>query len=128
LRACHEKECAEAQSFASEALEKQKVLQADLKKKQERLLDAYMERLLERDEYARQRNKLHKADTDILNRIRALRKNSPYWLEPLEKWIKSLETLGKIASLGTVCEKRVLAPKSSARTWFLSTKKPLDWP
>ena len=91
--------------------------------KQQRLLSAYLEQLIDRDMFAAQKESLVSRKKDLQEQIKALEDNHEAWLEPFKKWILTAKNMEKTATTGTRHEKKVIAQKVFGSNLFLDSKK-----
>ncbi len=79
--------------------------------KQQKLLDSYIEELIDREEFAGQKRKLLTEKKRVQEQISRCERERYPWLEPFKEWIETASSLGKIAETGSRHEKKVLAQK-----------------
>ncbi len=91
--------------------------------KQQRLLSAYLEQLIDREMFASQKESLVSRKKDLQEQIKALEDNHEAWLEPFKKWILTAKNMEKTAITGTRHEKKVIAQEVFGSNLFLDSKK-----
>lgn len=102
--------------------EKRSELQA-INLRLQRLLDSFLDALIERDEYTAKKALLMGQKKSLEGRIAALSAGRADWLEPFTEWILTAKNAGKIAESGSLHEKRVLAFKVFGSNLILDGKK-----
>ncbi len=116
--------------------------------KQQRLLEAYLEQLIDRQMFASQKAELLAKKKDLHEQIASCEDTHHGWFEPMKNWLETAQNMGKIAVSGSPQEKKALAAQvfgsnlfldckkargSSLKPWSFLTKKPLSggmvgWP
>ena len=91
--------------------------------KQQRLLDAYLEQLIDRQMFASQKAELLARKKILQEQIESCEDTSQGWLEPMKNWIQTAQNMGKIAVSGSPQEKRTLAAQVFGSNLFLDCKK-----
>lgn len=85
-----------AQSADVSVKEKQEQISA-LTLKLERLLNGYLDQIIDEQDYRSQKAKLLSKQKSLEEKIASLSRNANDWLAPLQKWIKNAQNLGAIA-------------------------------
>jgi site-specific DNA recombinase len=96
---------------------------ANISVKSKRLLDAYLEQLIDRHTFALQKAELLAAKQDLQEQINSREDNHHGWLEPMKEWIQTAQNAGKIAVSGSPQEKKSLAAQVFGSNLFLDCKK-----
>ncbi|MGO8696128.1 MAG: recombinase family protein [Limisphaerales bacterium] len=91
--------------------------------KQQRLLDAYLEQLIDRQTFASQKAELLARKKVLQEQIESCEDTSHVWLEPMKNWIQTAQNMGKIALSGSPQEKKTLASQVFGSNLFLDCKK-----
>jgi hypothetical protein len=89
----------------------------------QRLLDSFLDAVIEREEYTAEKAKLMSQKKTLEEQIKALSGNPKVWLEPFQNWILSARNAGEIAVAGSLPEKRVLARQVFGSNLVLDCKK-----
>ena len=89
----------------------------------QRLLDSFLDAVIERDDYTAEKAKLMSQKKTLQGQIQALSGNPKVWLEPFQKWINTAKNAGQIAVSGSLQEKRVLAQEVFGSNLVLDCKK-----
>jgi site-specific DNA recombinase len=96
---------------------------AQVTAKSQRLLDAYLEQLIDRQTFAAQKSELLAAKKALQEQIESCEDNHHAWLEPMNNWIQRAENMGKIALSGSPQEKKAQAAQVFGSNLFLDAKK-----
>ena len=91
--------------------------------KQQRLLEAYLEQLIDRQMFASQKAELLAMKKHLQEQIESCEDTSHGWLEPMKNWIQTAQNTGKIAVSGSPQEKKALAAQVFGSNLFLDCKK-----
>ena len=91
--------------------------------KQQRLLEAYLEQLIDRQMFASQKAELLARKKLLQEQIESCEDTHHGWLEPMENWIQTAQNMGKIAVSGSPQEKKALAAQVFGSNLFLDCKK-----
>ncbi|MDD5627408.1 MAG: recombinase family protein [Patescibacteria group bacterium] len=94
-----------------------KIIEID--RKLQRLLDAYLEQDIERENYREEKNKLVSERRSLEGQIARLERKQNIWLEPLREWLKDAQTLDKIALAPGLLDKKSAAMKIAGSNLFL---------
>ena len=84
---------------------------AAISEKAQRLLDAYLEQIIDREQYREEKEKLLSSKKSLEERIAEIEKGSLFWVEPLREWIKDAQMLGKSAESVPLSVKKSFAKK-----------------
>lgn len=90
-------------AFVQEAKEKIHMIETKL----QRLLDGYLDQVIEQEVYREKKAKLLYEKKSLEGQIVRIEQKRTGWLEPMQKWIKEAENLPKIAQESTLFAKKV---------------------
>ena len=91
--------------------------------KVQKLLEAYLDGLVDREIFADQKQRLLDEKKALQEQIAALEGNRQAWLEPFKRWILTAKTLAETASTGPLHERKALAQEVFGSNLFLDTRK-----
>ena len=74
--------------------------------KLQRLLDGYLDQLIDQDTYKLEKNKLTSSKKSLEENLLTLERTQTGWIEPMQKWIVQAENLPAIAECGTLLDKK----------------------
>ena len=74
--------------------------------KLQRLLDGYLDQLIDQDTYKTEKNKLVGQKKSLEENLITLERTQTGWIEPMSKWIVQAENLPAIAECGTLLDKK----------------------
>jgi DNA repair exonuclease SbcCD ATPase subunit len=97
-----------AQSAGASVKEKQEKIQT-ISIKLERLLNGYLEQIIDEGDYRTQKAKLLSEKKSLEGEIASLSRNVNDWFEPMQEWIKDAQRLAEIASDRDLFKKKVAA-------------------
>ena len=89
----------------------------------QKLLDAFLDGVIERNDYAAEKAKLMSRKKSLEEQIAALSTNRANWLEPFQEWILTAKNADEIAVSGFPQEKKVLARQVFGSNLVLDCKK-----
>ena len=89
----------------------------------QRLLDSFLDGVIERDDYTAEKTKVMSRKKSLQEQSSALLKNRNAWLEPFQNWILTAKTAGETIVSGSPQEKKVLAQKVFGSNLVLDCKK-----
>ena len=89
----------------------------------QRLLDSFLDAVIERDEYTAEKTKLMSQKKSLEEQISTLSAGRSNWIEPFTEWILTAKNAGEIAIKGSLQEKRVLAQKVFGSNLVLDCKR-----
>ena len=81
--------------------------------KLQRLLDGYLDQLIDQEIYKVEKNKLVSSKKSLEENLLTLQRSQTGWIEPFSKWIDQAENLPAVAECGTLLEQ-----KSAAKLLF----------
>ena len=96
---------------------------AQIDVKSQRLLDAFLEQLINRQTFASQKAELLATKRTLQEQIESREDNHLAWLEPMREWIKTAQKLSEIAVCGSPQEKKAKAAQVYGSNLFLDCKK-----
>ena len=91
--------------------------------KLQKLLEAYLEELIDREAFAEQKQKLLDEKKALQEQIAALEGNRLAWLESFRKWILTAKTSADTASTGSLQERKALAQEIFGSNLVLDTRQ-----
>ncbi len=100
-----EKSAQSVTAFVQEAKEKIRTIEAKL----QRLLDGYLDQVIEQEVYREKKAKLLSEKKSLEGQIVRIEQKRTGWLEPMKEWIKVASNLVKIARDSNLLEKKVAA-------------------
>ena len=89
-------------AFVQETQNKISVINSKL----QRLLDGYLDQLIDQDTYKTKKNKLVSQKKSLEENLITLERTQTGWIEPMSKWIVQAENLPAIAECGTLLDKK----------------------
>ena len=99
-------DCAQSVSaFVQETRDKVSVINIKL----QRLLDGYLDQIIEQDIYKVEKNKLVSQKKSLEENLITLEQTQTGWIEPMSKWIIKAENLPKIAECDDLLSKKVVS-------------------
>ncbi len=102
--------------FAAGELQKLSFSLAGLEKKLDKLLESYLEEIIDTESYQRKKEELLKIKKDLQEKIQEIRTKGSNWLEPMKEFIKEAADAAKIARAKNNCKDLAIFAKKSART------------
>ena len=96
---------------------------AEIGVKMQRLVEAYLEQLIDRPMLASQKAELLARKKTLQEQIEACEDNNKVWLEPYRNWIQTAKNMGKIAVSGSLIEKKAAAAQVFGSNLYLDSKK-----
>ena len=81
----------------------------DINLKLQRLLDGYLDQVIDQDIYRQEKSKLMSRKESLTENIHDLQHRENHWLEPMTEWISKASTLPKVAECGDLTDKKVAA-------------------
>jgi hypothetical protein len=91
-------------------------------KKLERLLNGYLDQVIEQEDYRVQKAKLFSEKKSLEEEMTSLSHKQNDWLEPMKEWIKDAQTLDKIARDTDLFKKKVKAKEIFGSNLLLGEK------
>jgi DNA invertase Pin-like site-specific DNA recombinase len=111
-----------AQSLTACVKEKQEKI-SSLSKKLERLLNGYLDQVIDEQDYRLQKGKLLFSKKSLEEEISNFSHKQNDWLAPFQNWLKDAQSLDKIASDSDLFAKKVCAKKIFGSHLLLQNKK-----
>jgi site-specific DNA recombinase len=96
---------------------------AAIANKVQKLLDTYLEELIDREIFAERKAALMAHKKGLEEQVAACEQDRNAWLEPFRRWIVTAKTTGEVAVTGAQHEKKALAQKVFGSNLFLDSKK-----
>ena len=93
-----------------------------ISQKLERLLNGYLDQIIDREDYRLQKGKLLSEKKSLEEEICNLSHKQNDWLEPMKEWIKDAQSLDKIASDSDLFAKKVCAKEIFGSNLLLGEK------
>jgi site-specific DNA recombinase len=122
LKRVKEDETESAQSSATLASQKRAEIEK-LNGRLQRLLDSFLDGVLEREEYTAEKAKLMSRKKSLQGERDDLAQGQAMWIEPLKEWILTAKNAGEIAMRGSSQEKKALAQQVFGSNLVLDCKK-----
>ncbi len=80
-----------------------------INQKLQRLLDGYLDQLIDQDTYKTEKNKLTSSKKSLEENLITLERTQTGWIEPMSKWIVQAENLPAIAECDDLLRKKVVS-------------------
>ena len=110
-----------AQSSAAFVQEQRNHIQS-INTKLQRLLDGYLEQVIEQEVYRTEKAKLLSEKKSLEEQSYKLEQKQSGWLEPMQNWIKQAQNIRNISAEGNLFEKKVAAKEIFGSNLTLSQK------
>src|SRR3989339_2275450 len=110
-----------AQSLTASVKEKDEKI-SSLSKKLERLLNGYLDQVIDEQDYRNRKAKLLSEKKSLEEEMTSLSHKQNDWLEPMKEWIKDAQSLDKIASDDDLFAKKVCAKEIFGSNLLLGEK------
>ncbi len=94
-----------------------------IKVKLQRLLDGYLDQVIEQEIYRAEKAKLLSEKKSLEEQITNLEQKRTGWLEPMENWIKEARNLPKIAQENDLFAKKVIAKEIFGSNLVLANRE-----
>ncbi len=120
------KEKAETAQFSAAFVQETQNTLKTLNIKLQRLLDGYLEQIIEQEVYRTEKAKLLSEKKSLEEQITRFEQKRTGWLEPFEEWIKEARSLPKIGQEDNLFEKKVAAEHLFGSNLILSEKEARD--
>ena len=111
-----------AQSFHAIVADKEREVK-DITSKLQRLLDTYLDQIIDRNEYQDRKAKLLSNKKTLEESIARLQQSHTAWLEPMRKWVETASTLGEISKRNDLPSKKSSLQKIFGSNLTLHDKK-----
>lgn len=96
---------------------------ADIQTKLQRLLDGYLDQLIDQSDYREQKTKLMSEKKTLEEKIETLAQTQTGWVEPFANWINQAENLPAVAECDDLLAKKVVAKQMFGSNLRLSASK-----
>ena len=94
-----------AQSVSAFVSQNQETIRV-IDQKLQRLLDGYLDQLIDQDIYKTEKNKFVSEKKSLSDQMARLTQTQTGWIGPMEKWINQAENLPAVAECGTLLEQK----------------------
>ena len=111
-----------AKSLTDDVKEREEKIQK-LSLRLERLLDGFLEQDIEKEVYRKEKAKLLSKKKSLQGEIQSLSHRQNDWLEPFQEWLKTAQTVDKIAGCNDFFAKKVVAKEIFGSNLSLHKKK-----
>ena len=111
-----------AQSVTAFVSERQLTVRA-IDQKLQRLLDGYLDQLIDQDIYKVEKNKLVSEKKSLTDQLARMTQTQTGWIGPMEKWINQAENLPVVAECGTLLEQKRAAKEIFGSDLWLSASE-----
>ena len=91
--------------------------------KLQRLLDGYLDQLIDQDIYKTQKNKLVSSKKSLTDQLARMTQTQTRWVEPMLKWINQAENLPAVAECGTLTQVKSAAKEIFGSDLWLSASE-----
>ena len=118
-----EKDGETEKEFAVGELQKLSVSLSDLEKKLDRLLESYLEEIVDTESYQRKKDELLQTKKILQEKIMEIKTKGSSWLEPLKEFIKEAADAAKIARAKNNCKDLAIFAKKVGSNYFLKDKR-----
>ena len=109
--------------FAAGELQKLSVSLDDFEKKLDRLLETYLEEIVDTESYQRKKDELLQTKKVLQEKIEEIKTKGSSWLEPLKEFIKEAADAAKIARAKNNCKDLAIFAKKVGSNYFLKDKR-----
>ncbi len=123
LLAMAEKDGEKEKEFAAGELQKLSVSLSDLEKKLDKLLESYLEEIIDTESYQRKKDELLQTKKVLQEKIEEIKTKGSSWLEPLQEFIKEAADAAKIARAKNNCKDLAIFSKKVGSNYFLFNKR-----
>ena len=118
-----EKDGEKEKKFAVGELQKLSVSLSDLAKKLDKLLESYLEEIVDTESYQRKKDELLQTKKVLQEKIKEIKTKGSNWLEPLKEFIKEAADAAKIARAKNNCKHLAIFAKKVGSNYFLNDKR-----
>ena len=109
--------------FAESELLKQSTILAELEKKLDKLLESYLEEIIDTESYQRKKDQLLQTKKLLEEKIEEIKTKGSSWLEPLQEFIKEAADAAKIAREKNNGKDIAIFAKKVGSNYFLNDKR-----
>ena len=118
-----EKDGEKEKKFARGELQKMSFSLSDLEKKLDKLLESYLEEIVDTESYQRKKDELLQIKKVLQEKIAEIKTKGSSWLEPLKDFIKEAADAAKIARAKNNCKDLAIFAKKVGSNYFLNNKR-----
>ena len=118
-----EKDGEREKEFAKGELQKLSISLSDLEKKLDKLLESYLEEIIDTESYQRKKDELLQTKKVLQEKIEEIKTKGSSWLEPLKEFIKEAADAAKIARAKNNCKDLAIFAKKVGSNYFLNDKR-----
>ena len=118
-----EKDGEKEKEFAVGELQKLSLSLDDLEKKLDKLLESYLEEIVDIESYQKKKGELLKQKQFLKEKIAEIKTKGSSWLEPLKEFIKEAADAAKIARVKNNCNDLAIVAKKVGSNYFLNNKR-----
>ena len=109
--------------FATGELQKLSISLTDLEKKLDKLLESYLEEIIDTESYQKKKDELLQTKKLLQEKITEIKTKGSSWLEPLKEFIKEAADAAKIARAKNNCKDLAIFAKKVGSNYFLKDKR-----
>ncbi len=109
--------------FAVGELQKLSFSLTDLEKKLDKLLESYLEEIIDTESYQKKKEELLQIKKDLQEKIEEIKTKGSSWLEPMKEFIKEAALAAKIARAKNNCKDLAIFAKKVGSNYFLKDKR-----
>ncbi len=109
--------------FASGELQKLSLSLTELEKKLDKLLESYLEEIIDTESYQRKKEELLQTKKILQEKIEEIKIKGSSWLEPMKEFIKEAADAAKIARAKNNCKDLAIFAKKVGSNYFLKDKR-----
>ena len=118
-----EKDGETEKEFAVGELQKLSVSLSDLEKKLDKLLESYLEEIVDTESYQKKKDELLQQKQLLKEKTAQIKTKGSSWLEPLKEFIKDAADAAKIARAKNNCNDLAIVAKKVGSNYFLKDKR-----
>ena len=123
LLAMAEKDGEKEKQFAVGELQKLSFSLTEIEKKLDKLLESYLEEIVDTESYQRKKDELLQIKKRLQEEIEEIKTKGSSWLEPLKEFIKEAADAAKIARAKNNCKDLAIFAKKVGSNYFLNDKR-----
>ena len=109
--------------FAEGELQKLSVFLDNLEKKLDKLLESYLEEIVDTGSYQKKKDELLQSKKVLQEKITEIKMKGSSWLEPMKEFIKEAADAAKIARAKNNCKDLAIFAKKVGSNYFLNNKR-----
>ncbi len=118
-----ERDREEEKEFAKGELQKLSISLSGLEKKLDKLLESYLEEIIDTESYQRKKDELLQIKKVLQEKIEEIKTKGSSWLEPMKEFIKEAADAAKIARAKNNCKDLAIFAKKVGSNYFLQDKR-----